>query len=476
MSERRTVPANRDKQAPTAAEPLSPAQLEAALADARVRRARALARRVVPADPIPSSPWDGVQDLSVPLIDEVHLGAEPYVRPKPKPQPDPQPKPEVIADPVVETARPGASRMTIWLPEHEMAAEDSPDESIALPDNFFAEADAGVEPELTQEERDEELWEELEKADYKDALKKLPVLLPVIARRTWGRRLDGHWRTPEERQHLLQRRAAVVSGAVSFAVVVGIGLWPNGRLPTPQTVLAATATVPAQPVQQEAPLAPDAALTAVDPVIVAESADVLAAAVPHNPTVPVLDDAVGSVSGDATALIVIEDAAADDQIAQAVADAVSQALAEPVDAPLVEAGPVEAEELDPTVGVAVSPRPMPRPGEDQAAVSGPARVVIHAPNTIADTDVSAFAQGVEGAGFRVATTGRPGVTVATNHVRFYHEADRATAERLAGLIGAAPRDFTEYQPAPEAGLVELWLAGESVDLADFRLAESGLFD
>ncbi|PYE84099.1 hypothetical protein [Pseudoroseicyclus aestuarii] len=46
-----------------------------------------------------------------------------------------------------------------------------------------------------------------------------------------------------------------------------------------------------------------------------------------------------------------------------------------------------------------------------------------------------------------------------SEVRYFHSGDAARAEGLAQALGAVARDFSSYRPAPERGVVEIWLAG-----------------
>lgn len=397
MSNKRTGPVAGDEQTG----PLPTAQLEAALADARVRRAKALALKARPNDPIPSQPWDGSQDLSVPLIDEFNLDAALPIQAAPRPEPrldetppepepvrepEPEPEPEVVhqdPDPVWEPEPvldgiafstdplPGDQRITIWLPEHEMEAEDLQDDDADDTNDIFFAPKRPTAAAL--EEQDEALWEELNEADYRHALKKLPEIVPAVARRLWGRPERGLWRTAKDRRDLQSRRAALISGVASFVLVVGIGwLVPFGRPPAPESVQA----VPPPELQKAFAIASQANVSLPQrdqPIMTTPKKTPLVVADAVRPELPMLDDAVGAL-------------ATDDALAQAVADAVSQALAEPEVAPLAEAGPTAgAEALPPELGVAVSPRPMPRPDADQA------RVVI--PST-ADGPSIRFAEGI----------------------------------------------------------------------------------
>lgn len=88
-------------------------------------------------------------------------------------------------------------------------------------------------------------------------------------------------------------------------------------------------------------------------------------------------------------------------------------------------------------------------------------VVVKAPDSVGETDLSLLSTVVSEAGFVDPEVERSGVTTTDNHIRFYYPEDIAAAATLAGITGAEIRDFTEFEPRPEIRVVELWLQGES---------------
>ncbi|MEM9798291.1 MAG: hypothetical protein AAF919_17500 [Pseudomonadota bacterium] len=121
---------------------------------------------------------------------------------------------------------------------------------------------------------------------------------------------------------------------------------------------------------------------------------------------------------------------------------------------------------------ALEARPAPRapapdalPGAtDDAAVPAapprPERLVVQAPrNMSADQREAALAR-LEQDDWAPDTAVTSPFTISQTHVRYYHAADRPSAEALAALFDAEARDFTNFRPAPDDGLVELWLSGQ----------------
>lgn len=73
-----------------------------------------------------------------------------------------------------------------------------------------------------------------------------------------------------------------------------------------------------------------------------------------------------------------------------------------------------------------------------------------------------FAQDATRRGHSIASIKEVNVSISTRNMRYFHQADRAEAERLAKIYGAEVRSFTWFTPKPSAGTVELWLEGRAV--------------
>jgi hypothetical protein len=60
------------------------------------------------------------------------------------------------------------------------------------------------------------------------------------------------------------------------------------------------------------------------------------------------------------------------------------------------------------------------------------------------------------------------LSISSPNVRYFHDADRKAAEGVAATLSEAlggvaveTRSFTDFRPLPEAGHVEVWLAGDA---------------
>ncbi|TMV04211.1 hypothetical protein FGK63_18155 [Ruegeria sediminis] len=94
-----------------------------------------------------------------------------------------------------------------------------------------------------------------------------------------------------------------------------------------------------------------------------------------------------------------------------------------------------------------------------------AAVMLFAPSSLSSDTVEAIARKLEQTGHELNKTARVGFGISQSNVRYYHEQDAAQAAALAKDAGATLRDFTGAKTKTPAGLIELWLAGESVGAA-----------
>lgn len=94
-----------------------------------------------------------------------------------------------------------------------------------------------------------------------------------------------------------------------------------------------------------------------------------------------------------------------------------------------------------------------------AASLFPGPVVVNAPVSVADADLAEAVDRLGAAGVPVGDPSRVGFTVSESNVRYFHAADAEAAAAIADTLGARLRDFTSFAPAPPAGTIEVWLAG-----------------
>jgi len=109
------------------------------------------------------------------------------------------------------------------------------------------------------------------------------------------------------------------------------------------------------------------------------------------------------------------------------------------------------------------PAPQALPPAPGPRFSGP--VVLNAPETVDEADLAALVDALGAEGFVLAEPNRVDITISQSNVRFFHPEDAAAAAAVADALGADPRDFTAFSPAPPAGTIEVWLSGRGDGVA-----------
>ncbi len=166
----------------------------------------------------------------------------------------------------------------------------------------------------------------------------------------------------------------------------------------------------------------------------------------------------------------------------------SSAISEPprVSAPSALQTPIAIDRALPVYGVAPilvavdgpqGPRPQPRPERADlvsvidvesepepapVASSRDLRVVLNAPRTVPDASLAAVINALAESGADPDPR-RVNLTISTSNVRYYHPEDADAATAIAQGIGAQLRDFTDFEPSPPEGLVEIWMAGREIE-------------
>lgn len=120
----------------------------------------------------------------------------------------------------------------------------------------------------------------------------------------------------------------------------------------------------------------------------------------------------------------------------AVAGAVVLAAAAPGDAPL---------------------RPQENPPAVAPTPTGP--VIVNAPESVTEAELAGLVERLGAAGFALAEPNRVDIPISESNVRFFHSEDAAAAQAVATRLGARLRDFTSFAPSPPAGTIEVWLSG-----------------
>ncbi len=139
-------------------------------------------------------------------------------------------------------------------------------------------------------------------------------------------------------------------------------------------------------------------------------------------------------------------------------------------------GAIRVALLDPATGGAAGPalvRPAAPGVAPVAAVAKPpaapvrpappvATVFVHAPGSLDRGIVEEEAKRIASlTGLAVELRDPVGFKISASNVRFFHPEDRKAAAEVAGALSAQLRDFTAFQPSPEVGTIEVWLAGAS---------------
>lgn len=138
------------------------------------------------------------------------------------------------------------------------------------------------------------------------------------------------------------------------------------------------------------------------------------------------------------------------------------------DAPARFVPPVATAALPPIVaeGADSAPGPQAVPPAAGPRFAGP--VVVNAPASIDEAALAALVGELGAGGFVLAEPNRVDITIRESNVRFFHPGDAAAAEAVAAALGAVPRDFTAFTPAPPEGTIEVWLAGRGEGAAPAR--------
>ncbi len=151
-----------------------------------------------------------------------------------------------------------------------------------------------------------------------------------------------------------------------------------------------------------------------------------------------------------------------------VADAPQRAVIQPETATPEPSGDVSAPPRPATLRdepAEAPPAPAARPDTASAAdpfvEADPLRVTILAPARVDPELAETIASGVTDDGHDLVRIRDVDFSISERNVRYFHDADRASAARMAERYDAELRDFTWFRPRPVEGTAELWLAGRA---------------
>ena len=88
------------------------------------------------------------------------------------------------------------------------------------------------------------------------------------------------------------------------------------------------------------------------------------------------------------------------------------------------------------------------------------RLVLFAPGAVSQGGLERLGRIAESSGFSDPALRRHAINVSETQVRFFHTSDREAAASAATAYGGRVRDFTGFNPKPDPGLIEVWIAGE----------------
>jgi hypothetical protein len=283
---------------------------------------------------------------------------------------------------------------------------------------------------------------------------------PVLAAPPTARPVAAAARRPVVgRGRLAGMAAGVAAGLLATAGALAL-IHPDGTAPT---AVAPAAVAPVG----------GAAVRAAGP----EVAQIAAAPAPRLPDRPVaaMPAAVGAVVAAAPEIPALvadatpfaDNAPPEAARSEAARSEATRSEAVPSDAVPAAVGPAAAGRV-----LAAAPLPTPRPAAQAALApavspapqSAPWVVVHHGPATPA-AEVERIAATLIENGFHHLSFRPVSQAPDAAQARFFHPRDRDAAEAVGRALGeaagVATADFTHYAPAPEQGLVELWVAGRS---------------
>lgn len=106
---------------------------------------------------------------------------------------------------------------------------------------------------------------------------------------------------------------------------------------------------------------------------------------------------------------------------------------------------------------------IPVPVERGASLTpvNPLRVTILAPSRADRALADEIATNVRSDGHELVRIRDVEYAISARNIRFFHEADRASATAMAERYDAELRDFTWFRPKPAEGTTELWLSGRA---------------
>ncbi|MGI9390938.1 MAG: hypothetical protein ACR2O1_12840 [Boseongicola sp.] len=86
-------------------------------------------------------------------------------------------------------------------------------------------------------------------------------------------------------------------------------------------------------------------------------------------------------------------------------------------------------------------------------------IVLHVPNGVRQTDAQNLTTAATKAGFEIRKIRPASFSISQTNVRYFYKSNEIAARKLASAIDGRLRDFTEFEPLPDPGVIEIWLEG-----------------
>ena len=142
------------------------------------------------------------------------------------------------------------------------------------------------------------------------------------------------------------------------------------------------------------------------------------------------------------------------------ADAAAAATGEPDAEPVAEAAaPPPDPPQPPDVAEATVPDAAGGDAPEEVPTGGAGLLHVHAAPRVTSEELAEVVAVLSGAGFAVAETRRVDFRISQTNVRYFHEEDAEVAAGVAQTVSGVARDFTDYEPSPDPGTIEVWLEG-----------------
>ncbi|MBT8412863.1 MAG: hypothetical protein KJO30_00925 [Boseongicola sp.] len=106
-----------------------------------------------------------------------------------------------------------------------------------------------------------------------------------------------------------------------------------------------------------------------------------------------------------------------------------------------------------------APIETPEPPAVNAGLAEATNVVLLVPAFVPQTTAENAVATAADIGIPVDQTRRANVSISRTNIRYFHAQDAEAATILASGLGGVARDFTDFTPPPNPGVIEIWIQG-----------------